>query len=90
MNRGDVMAQPLATLSSRGFPGVETRREIRENDIVEVWTGAAIGSPYPPQPGDTWLEAEVVEVKGDSYWIRWTGARSGMPWVSRAAIRAKT
>lgn len=67
--------------------GVHTDMRIKKDDIVEVWTGAALGSPYPPQPGDTWLEARIVEVKGDSFQIAWTGARPGMPWVARAAVR---
>jgi hypothetical protein len=61
--------------------------DIKKDDIVEVWTGAAVGSPYPPRPGDTWLEARVLEVKGQSYQIAWTGPRPGCPWVARAAVR---
>lgn len=60
---------------------------IKRDDIVEVWTGAVIGSPYPPQPGDRWEEARVLEAKDDSYWISWVGLRPGCPWVPRAAVR---
>jgi hypothetical protein len=72
--------------------GVYTDMEapIARDDIVEVWTGAVTGSPHPPQPGDSWLEAKVLEVKGNSFWISWTGPRPGAPWVPRAAIRRKS
>jgi len=60
---------------------------IKKNDIVEVWTGAAVGSPYPPQPGDRWDEARVLEVKDGSFQISWTGPRPGAPWVPSAAVR---
>jgi hypothetical protein len=76
----------LIKTSARGVHA-SMERDIKKDDIVEVWTGAAIGSPYPPRPGDPWLEARVVEVKGGSFQIAWTGTRPGMPWVPRAAIR---
>lgn len=62
---------------------------IKKDDVVEVWTGAATGSPYPPKPGDRWEEATVMEAKGDSYQISWNSSRAGMPWVPRMAIREK-
>lgn len=61
--------------------------DIVKNDIVEVWTGAPMGSPYPPQPGDRWEEARVLEVKGDSYYVTWLSKRPGALWVPPRAIR---
>lgn len=63
---------------------------MKVGEIVKVWTGAAIGSPYPPQLGDRWGEAKVLEIKGDTYYVSWTGNRPGALWVPSAAIREKT
>ena len=61
--------------------------EINTGDIIEVWTGAAIGSPYPPQVGDSWAKAEVVENKGGRFQISWQSNRPGLLWVPPAAVR---
>lgn len=59
-------------------------------DVVEVWTGAALGSPFPPPEDATWAPARVVEVRGDSAQVEWIGRRPGMPIVPPAAIRKHT
>lgn len=70
-------------------PRVHGDVDIKKDDIVEVWTGAATGSPFPPKPGDRWDEARVVEVKDGSAQITWTSSRPGMPWVPLAAVRPR-
>ena len=79
----------MAGVNKTSSRGVHPNMDIKKNDIVEVWTGAAIGSPYPPKPGDRWDEAKVVEARGGSFQIAWTSNRPGMPWVPAAAIRSQ-
>lgn len=64
--------------------------DIKQDDIVEVWTGAALGSPYPPQRGDRWDEARVLEVKGGTYYVSWTSSRPGAFWAPPAAVRSRS
>lgn len=77
----------MSAVIKTGASGVHLGMEIKKDDTVEVWAGAAVGSPCPPQPGDVWLEARVVEARGDRFQVAWAGTRPGMPWVARSAIR---
>jgi hypothetical protein len=56
-------------------------------EVVEVWTGAAIGSPFPPPPNAVWERARVVEVREDAVQIEWLSNRPGMPVLPPAAVR---
>lgn len=63
------------------------REKFEPNEIVEVWTGAATGEPYPPPANATWKRARVLEARGAYVQIEWLDERGCCPVVPPAAIR---
>lgn len=57
------------------------------DEIVEAWTGAALGSPFPPPPDAVWERARVLEVRGDAVQVAWLSERPGCPVLPPAAVR---
>lgn len=57
------------------------------DEVVEAWTGAAVGSPFPPPPNAQWERARVLEVRDDAVQITWLGERPGCPVLPPSAVR---
>lgn len=52
----------------------------------QVWSGALTASPGRPQPGDQWVDCQVVEVLNSSFYIVVPPGGSAL-WVPYTHVR---